>query len=119
MRTLNEITNAVRLAEAVTFEELRYAVVAYDVLLSHLKLEEDVARLQSYMIAASVDPKEFIGRDNDPALEPAVAWYRTFIGIDVPPAPRVCSNCDSLLPEGCSGLFKEDASCQWAGKNEL
>lgn len=26
---------------------------------------------------------------------------------------QVCPNCDSLLPNGCVGLFKDEKECQW------
>ena len=25
----------------------------------------------------------------------------------------VCGNCDTRLPEGCGGLFKDEAPCRW------
>jgi len=41
MRTLDEITTAVRRAEPVTTEELTLAICAYDVLMSKLKVENN------------------------------------------------------------------------------
>lgn len=55
MRTLSDITDAARRGEAVTEEELRLAVCAYDV---------------------------FIAPSNDPDNPEAVAWHKAFINVD-------------------------------------
>ena len=51
MRTLDDITTAVRRAEPVTTEELTLAICAYDVLLSKLKVENNAVQLQEYFVA--------------------------------------------------------------------
>jgi len=76
MRTLDEIVAATRSAETVTKEELRCAVVAFDVLLYSLDLPADYKRLQQWFAAAEADPRKYIGKANDPHDEEAVAWYR-------------------------------------------
>ena len=76
MRTLSEITAAVRQGDPVTSDELRYAVVAYDVLVAQLDLPNDPRQLQHYFQAADNDPREYVGRANDPALADARQWYR-------------------------------------------
>lgn len=76
MRTLDAIVAATRSAEPVTEEELRYAVVAFDVLLYSLDLPADYKRLQQWFVAAEADPQKYIGKDNDPADEEAATWYR-------------------------------------------
>lgn len=43
MRTLSEITAAVRQGDPVTGDELRYAVVAYDVMVAQMELPNDPA----------------------------------------------------------------------------
>ena len=77
MRTLDAIVAATRSAEPVTEEELRYAVVAFDVLLYSLDLPADYKRRQQWFVAAEADPREYIGEANDPANEKAIAWYQT------------------------------------------
>jgi hypothetical protein len=79
MRTLDEMTRAVRRDEIVTDWELRYAVVAYDVMLAGMELEKDPVRLQKYMVAGDSCPKEFAGPANDPQNPESVAWHRAFI----------------------------------------
>lgn len=80
MRTLSEITAAVRQAEPVTEEELRYAVVAYDVMVAQMELPNDPARLYHYFQAADNDPRAYIGEANDPAFAGAREWYRAMHG---------------------------------------
>ena len=76
MRTLDEIVSATRMGEPTTPEELRYAVVACDVLLAQLSLDVDPVRLAKYFEAAELPPIEYAGWDNDPENPDAVAWYR-------------------------------------------
>jgi len=95
MRTLDEIVAAVRSSETCTEDELVYAVVAFDVLLSQLKLDEDPQRLQHWMAAAINSPKEYAGPCNDPANPQAVAWYKAMHGAG---AFR-CADCDCKEPE--------------------
>lgn len=75
MRTLNEITAAVRQGEPVTEEELRYAVVVYDVLVAQLELPNNPQQLLHYFQAAESDPREYVGEANDPAFAGAREWY--------------------------------------------
>ena len=84
MRTLDAIVAATRSAEPVTEEELRYAVVAFDVLLYSLDLPADYKRLQQWFVAAEADPQKYIGKANDPADEEAVAWYRAMHNVGGP-----------------------------------
>jgi hypothetical protein len=28
--------------------------------------------------------------------------------------PPICGNCDTRMPGGCGGLFKDEATCQWS-----
>ena len=81
MRTLQEITDAARRNEPITDNELRYAVCAYDVLLFQLDLSKDYKQLKKFMIAADMDPREFIGPANDPRNPYAVNWHKTTINI--------------------------------------
>lgn len=81
MRTLQEITGAVRSDSPVTREELAYAICAYDVLLNKLKVEENPAQLAEFFIAAEADPREYIGPANDPLNEEVREWYKTFMGV--------------------------------------
>lgn len=75
MRTLNDVVAAVRLGQATTEEELRTAVVAFDVLLYALDLPNDPERLRAYFKAAEMDMLEFIGPNNDPNSEEQRKWY--------------------------------------------
>ena len=81
MRTLDEITTAVRRAEAVTVEELLLAVCAYDVLMSKLKVPDNPVQLAEYFIAGDTSPEEYIGPANDPRNPEAVTWHKTMIGV--------------------------------------
>jgi len=79
MRTLDQITTAVRRSESATILELTYAICAYDVLMSKLKVEEIPTQLQEYFIASDSDPKKYIEWVNDPVNADAVAWHKAFI----------------------------------------
>jgi len=79
MRTLDEITTAVRQNLPVTEEELRFSVCAYDVLLSRLKTENNPVQLQEYFIASGCDPEVYVGPENDPTNPEAVAWHKAFL----------------------------------------
>lgn len=87
MRTLDEITTAVRRNEPVTDEELRYSVCAFDVLLSLLELDKDPVRLKQYMIAGDMCPREYIGPANDPENPDAREWHKAFL------APKELTTC--------------------------
>jgi hypothetical protein len=86
-RTLDEITTAVRRNEPVIFEELRRAVVAYDVLLNQMHVETNAKQLELYFSAAESDPKEWAGPANDPDDPKVVLWHKTFIKPEVDNAP--------------------------------
>lgn len=79
MRTLDEITTAVRRQDVITHEELIYAVCAYDVLMSKLEVEKNPVLLQEYFIAADSSPKKYIGWANDPINPEARAWHTAMI----------------------------------------
>lgn len=113
MRTLSEITSAVRLKEPVTEEELKRAVVAYDVLLHVLNLPEDPERLLAFFQAGSSDPKEWAGPSNDYDDPETVKWYKAMhsAGRVQPPDPVICELCTVPVPPGCSGEFCEDSAC--------
>lgn len=91
MRTLDEIVAAVRSNENYTEDELIYSIVAFDVLLSQLALDQDATRLQRWMAAATQSPKDYAGRANDPANPEAANWYRAMHGV----RPEAC-NCDQV-----------------------
>lgn len=80
MRTLSEITAAVRQGDPATSDELRYAVVAYDVMVAQMELPNDPKRLFHYFQAADNDPRAYIGEANDPAFPGARQWYRAMHG---------------------------------------
>ncbi len=82
MRTLDEITTAVRRAEPVTTEELTLAICAYDVLLSKLKVENNPVQLQEYFVAGDNPPLAYIGPANDPRNAESVHWHKTMIGVE-------------------------------------
>jgi len=52
MKTLTEITNAVRRDQEVTEDELRYAVVAYDVLIAKFNIPQDRQMMEEFFKAA-------------------------------------------------------------------
>lgn len=81
MRTLDEITTAVRRNEPVTDEELRYSVCAYDVLLALLELDKDPVRLKQYMTAGDMCPREYIGPANDPSEPSVQEWHKAFTAV--------------------------------------
>jgi len=95
MRTLDEIVAAVRSNENYTEDELVYAVVAFDVLLSQLALDQDVTRLQHWMAAATQSPKDYAGEANDPNNPEAANWYKAMHGAG---AFR-CADCNCQEPE--------------------
>ncbi len=82
MRTLTEITNAVRRGQDVTEEELRYAVVAYDVLIAKLHITQDKQMVEEFFKASEGDPREYIGWVNDPANPEAVDWHTNHVNIE-------------------------------------
>lgn len=81
MRTLDEIVAAARLNEPLDLGEARYAITAFDVLLAQLDLDQDVARLQKWITAATMPPRDYIGEANDPREPEAVEWYRAMHGV--------------------------------------
>ena len=81
MRTLQEITGAVRRDAPVTREGLSYTICAYDVLLTVMELDKDPVKLAEFFKAAESDQREYIGPANDPLNEEAREWYKTFIGV--------------------------------------
>lgn len=75
MKTLDEIVATVRSGGTPTVDEMRYAIVAFDVLLYQLDLPADVARLQEYFKAAESSVSEYVGEANSPDNPEAVRWY--------------------------------------------
>jgi hypothetical protein len=75
MRTLTNITTAVRRGRWATVEELRYAVAAYDVLVAKLGVEREETTLAEFFAAAESDPREYIGWENDPQNPEFVRWH--------------------------------------------
>ena len=86
MRSLSQITSALRSGEPVEVEELRAAVVAYDVLLSQLDLPSDARRLGYYFQAAECDPEIYAGETNALSSEAAQAWYKAMLSVGTVPA---------------------------------
>lgn len=74
--TLSEIVAAVRTNELVTGRDMRYAIVAFDVLMSQLRIDQHVEQLQEYFKAATAVPREYAGHMNDPENPEAVEWYK-------------------------------------------
>lgn len=79
--TLDEIVAAVRTNELVTGRDMRYAIVAFDVLMSQLQVDRNVEQLQEYFKAAETPPREYIGEMNDPANPEAVEWFKAMRGV--------------------------------------
>jgi len=100
MRTLSEITAAVRQGDPVTGDELRYAVVAYDVMVAQMELPNDPKRLFHYFQAADNDPREYIGQANDPAFPDARRWYAAMHGAGDEKKTldrfKTCGACDGV-----------------------
>lgn len=84
MKTLDEIVDAVRRGDEVEHDELRLAVVAFDVLLANLDLPQDHARLSKYMLAAGLPPRRYVGKANDPDQPEAVEWYVRMKAVSAP-----------------------------------
>ena len=82
MRTLQEITDRARRNEPLTVNELRYAVCAYDVLLAQMDLPKNYQDLKLFMVAADIDPKEYIGIANDFIFPDVREWHKTMINIE-------------------------------------
>lgn len=82
MRTLSEITAAVRQGDPVTGDELRYAVVAYDVMVAQMELPNGPARpgRSTTSRRRTTTPREYIGQANDPAFPDARQWYAAMRG---------------------------------------
>lgn len=83
MRTLTEITNAVRRGEDVTEGELRYTVVAYDVLVAKLNITQDKQMVEEFFKATEGDPRAYIGWINDPANPEAADWHKNFVNMEL------------------------------------
>ncbi len=79
--TLSEIVAAVRTNELVTGRDMRYAIVAFDVLMSQLKVDQNVTQLQEYFKAATTPPREYAGHMNDPEKPEAVEWFKAMQGV--------------------------------------
>ena len=82
MRTLQEITDAVRRNETVTDNELRYTICAYDVLIAQMDISKNYEQLKLFMVADEMDPKEYIGPVNDYMDPNVVKWHKTTINIE-------------------------------------
>lgn len=82
MRSLTQITNAVRRADEATEQELRAVIVAYDVLLVKMNVQQDPEMLKQFFKAAESDPEEYIGWENDPRNPEAIEWHRAHINMD-------------------------------------
>jgi len=80
MRTLDEITTAVRRNEPVTTEEMRLAIVAYDVLLARFNIEQYPKLMHEYFIAGDAPLDEYVGGANNPDNPDAVEWHKNTIG---------------------------------------
>lgn len=81
MRTLDEITTAVRRNETVTTDEMRLAIVAYDVLMAKFNIEKYPTLMHEYFIAGDAVPEEYVGDANHPDNHDAVEWHKRNIGI--------------------------------------
>ena len=82
MRTLDEITAAVRRGEDVATEELKCCIAAYDVLLYDFKVENHPILLAKFFAAAEMDVQKYIGWANDPTNPECNAWHKAFIGVE-------------------------------------
>lgn len=80
-RTLGQIVEAVRLGQPHRADELLYAIVAFDVLMSQLHVDKHFDQLQEYFKASSTPPQEYAGWVNDPVNPEAVAWYKAMLSI--------------------------------------
>ena len=81
MRTLTEITNAVRRDQPVTQLELRYAVAAYDVMVAKMHISQDDQMIAEFFRAAESDPKKYIGWENDPMNKHSTEWHKNVINM--------------------------------------
>jgi len=81
MRTLTQITDAVRRGEEVTTDELRYTVAAYDVMVAKFNIQQDRQQMEEFFRAAESDPREYIGPENDPDNPEVVAWHKSHINL--------------------------------------
>lgn len=81
MRTLTEITNAVRRGQEVTPDELRYTVAAYDVMVAKFNVQQEPRMLEEFFRAAESDPRDYIGWENDPDNPEVVEWHKSQINI--------------------------------------
>ena len=79
--TLSEIVAAVRTNEPVTGRDMRYAIVAFDVLMSQLKVDQHIEQLQEYFKAAEMPPREYVGTANDFENTEAVEWFKAMQGV--------------------------------------
>lgn len=42
------------------------------------------------------------------------AAVRRYLDALKQPPPEICGNCDTALPQGCGGIFKDDGKhCRW------
>ena len=81
MRTLDEITTAVRRNEPVTTDEMRLAIVAYDVLLAKFNIENYPTLMHEYFLAGDAPPDGYVGEANHPDNANAVEWHKMNIKV--------------------------------------
>lgn len=87
MKTLDEIVADARLNKILDLSEARLAIVAFDVLISQLHLEQQPVQLQEWMAAAITPPDKYVGEANSPYNPEAVEWYRAMHGVQPPVDP--------------------------------
>lgn len=81
MKTLSEITDAVRRNEAVTEEELRVAVVTYDVLMARIDVTRYPEAMAEFFKATNGDPREYYGHENAPDNPEYAEWHKAFVNV--------------------------------------
>ena len=81
MITFDKIVDKARTRNNPSYEELLYAVCAFDVFMARLKVEKDPVKLQEYFKLSESCPKEYVGEDNDPGNPKFQEWYRAMRGI--------------------------------------
>lgn len=76
--TLETIIDMVRTGGRPDYNDLRYAVAAFDVLIAGLHLEQDVSRAELWNIVSKQSPFETVKAHNDPDNPEHTAWYIAF-----------------------------------------
>lgn len=119
MRKLVDITDAARRNEKPTYDELLYAVCAYDVMLAQIKIENHPVLLAEFFKAGESDPKIYIGTNNDPNNTECNEWHKAFVNVGETKetlcnSDEQCGECEScsVFCDVCGTWYWDEDPCE-------